>query len=225
MAIRPYNHPVAGATGLTEKEDLIMVRPAGIPALFKGGKMKKLGIFFFIFLLIFNASYNLTRSEVYNIKLPKLREYRKQPCAKNPVPRIFSNNQVYSRNFEEVWTAVIEIISEDNYAVKSTDKLSGLIVIDWMAFIDMAYADCGKGGYDSSSTLFMSNEKNEFEFNIFIKKVKLNLIKVTITCKYRAFWKVEDIYENDYKYIWTDCYSTGKLENEIFAKISEKLKK
>lgn len=137
-------------------------------------------------------------------------------CGTPPAPRTIVNSFPINASFEKVWPAIIEIFAEMNLPIMNMAKDSGLIVTDFISFRGQdntrGYCDCGTTRFPMTET------DRRGKFNIFVKKTADDSVEMKVNA---IFEKVAG-YNNQYE--TTACVSTGKLEAEIYKRVSEKIK-
>ena len=91
-------------------------------------------------------------------------------CTKPPVPTVFESNLVYERDFDAVWTAVIEAFADNSWSIDNMEKDSGFIATDWMSGNNRSpvLADCGKDLYGAAEGVL---GEILLKFNVFVKSV------------------------------------------------------
>jgi uncharacterized lipoprotein len=137
-------------------------------------------------------------------------------CAKVPVARQIQSSFPMDKPFEATWQAVIEVFAELKLPISNIEKVSGLIVTDWISFKGQAnetgYCDCGTVGFPFSET------DRHGKFNVYVKKTG----EATCEVKVNSVFEMVSSYQEATKS--TNCVSTGKLEADIYKRIQEKLK-
>lgn len=139
-------------------------------------------------------------------------------CASAPAPRQIQSSFPIDKPFDVVWQATIETFAELNLSIQNMEKVSGLITTDWINFQgqknETGYCDCGKlSVLDREST-------RRGRFNVYIKKVTDTSCEVKVNS---VFTMIYQAYENPIPQERA-CVSAGKLEAEMFKRISEKIK-
>jgi len=133
-------------------------------------------------------------------------------CASAPKAHEFEKSFPYARTYDDVWAAVIETFAELNLPIANVEKDSGIITTDWL---DMegsdAFYDCGGHG-------IFTVESTQGKFNVFVKRnAETTGASVLVNTSFRQLRS----FGSDQS--WTQCTSTGSLENKINGKISKKL--
>ena len=137
-------------------------------------------------------------------------------CGTPPVPRTIANSFPIAQSFDKVWPAVIETFAELNLPIMNMEKVSGLITTDWVSFRGQ---DNNRGYCDCGTTRFpMSETDRRGKFNVFIKKTADDAVEM----KVNAIFEKQSAYERQVE--TTTCVSTGKLEAEIYKRVSDKIK-
>jgi len=137
-------------------------------------------------------------------------------CGSLPEPRIITNKFTINEDYDFIWTAIIETLSDLQLPIQTIEKDSGLIATDWIPFTKEAgkeYADYGKLGLlEHADTL-------EGKFNIFVKKITETSCEVRVNC---TFEQSTRNLEGDFVRR-APCVSTGVLEADIYNSILEKV--
>lgn len=133
-----------------------------------------------------------------------------------PVQQTIKNSFPVDKPFPQVWQAVIEVFSELNLPIMNMEKASGLITTDWISFNgqkdETGYCACGKPAFPMGET------GRHGRFNVYVKQTTENSCEMKIN----AIFEMETAYKTSIQ--WTSCYSTGKLEAEIYRRVQDKLK-
>jgi uncharacterized lipoprotein len=140
-------------------------------------------------------------------------------CATAPVQRQVPSSFPFDKPFDPVWQAVIETFAELNLPILNMEKASGLITTDWISFRgqDNTTGYCACGGLGTSVEV-----DRRGRFNVYVKKVGESSCEL----------KVNSVFENNTRSALVkdslisvgNCVSTGKLEAEIYKRVSEKMK-
>jgi uncharacterized lipoprotein len=140
-------------------------------------------------------------------------------CAVAPATRQIVNSFPIDKTFDQVWTAVIETLSELNLPIMNMEKASGLITTDFISFQGQTnedYCDCGKSG------ALMTEINRRGKFNVFVKRISDNSCEIKINSVFdRA---LTDSLEKSSQPVTNLCVSTGKLEANIYKLITDKIK-
>jgi len=141
-------------------------------------------------------------------------------CATAPAVRQIQNAFPIDKPFEEVWQATIETFSDLNLPILNMEKASGLITTDLISFRgqknETGYCDCGK------LTAMLEIEQDRFgKFNVYVKKTTDTSCEVRVNS---VFEQAHTSYGQGNALFKRSCVSTGKLEADIFKRISEKIK-
>ena len=135
-------------------------------------------------------------------------------CATPPKPRQIISAFPIEHPYDLVWQAVVETFAELQLPIMNMEKDSGLIVTDWIDFTgqnNSGYCDCGGLG--------INIEVNRTgKFNVFVKKVTNDSCEVKINTMYQQTLKFGDVISQ------RKCLSTGKLEEEFYKLVKDKLK-
>lgn len=132
-------------------------------------------------------------------------------CITPPKPRQIQNSFQIDKPFDAVWTAVIEVFAELSLPIMNMEKVSGLIVTDWIGLTNPAaysYMDCG-----NVSTMF-SQLQRRGKFNVFVKKIGESNCEM----------KINSIFEATNGPQTFPCVSKGGLEAEVYKRVTEKIK-
>jgi hypothetical protein len=139
-------------------------------------------------------------------------------CGVPPVARTIVSSFPIDKPFDSVWGAVIETFAELNLPILNMEKASGLITTDWISFKgqdNIGYCDCGKLG------LYVEIAR-QGRFNVYAKKVDEASCELKVNSVFQRITHMA--FDRDPTPIVGDCVSTGKLEAEIYRRVSEKIK-
>jgi len=141
-------------------------------------------------------------------------------CASAPVPRQIQSSFPVDQPFEKVWQAVIETFAELSLPILNMEKVSGLIVTDWISFRGQkdgtGHCDCGKAGYP------FSEQDRSGKFNVYVKRIGDGACEVKVNATFEQF--NADAFTNSGQTRKRPCVSTGKLEKEIYELVLSKTK-
>jgi hypothetical protein len=116
----------------------------------------------------------------------------------------------FRADFDQTWTAVIEVFAERNWAIANMEKDSGLVTTDWMTLDrESPFADCGGAGISGV-------QRREVRFNVFVRDADDGTV-VTVNTTFRELraW--------DNKEWYVDCTSTGRVESLIHDLLADVL--
>jgi len=141
-------------------------------------------------------------------------------CAVAPAPRQIQNSFPIDKPFDAVWQSVIETFGELNLPIMNMEKASGLITTDWISFQgqkdEIGYCSCGEAGFP-----FVEQDRSG-RFNVYVKKISDTASEIKVNAIFEQFSK--DIWSRFGTTTKRHCVSTGKLEAEIYKRVSEKIK-
>lgn len=131
-------------------------------------------------------------------------------CRPALVPPEIQNSFPIEQPFDKVWQAVIETFAEMNLPIMNMEKVSGFIATDWIVFDEgTGYCLCGDPD-------FIVDRLGKF--NVYVKKIGDNSCEI----------KVYSIFESTASYPLETrkqpCFSTGKLERDIYDLVITKTK-
>lgn len=140
-------------------------------------------------------------------------------CATAPTVRQIQNFFPIEKPFESVWQATIETFSDLNLPILNMAKDSGLITTDWISFRgqknETGYCDCGIAGFPWGEV------DRAGKFNIYVKRTGETSCEVRVNALFeQTVANVADQRQQSKN----ACVSTGRLEADIFKRISEKSK-
>ncbi len=122
----------------------------------------------------------------------------------------FDKTQVYSQDFDQVWSGIIEWFAEKNIPIRTIEKASGLIVTEYGLRVSDDICDCGQNG------TYQKVKERTASFNVFVRKVEAGT-RVTITLFCSSKLSTSDLYGSGPASISdVDCNSTGMIELELF---------
>lgn len=136
-------------------------------------------------------------------------------AAKYQPPKTYDvvKEMTYDKSFDDVWSLAIEWFANHGTPIKNMDKSSGFIATEYsLGTGQLNCLDCGIPGENLLVAQRLDDPRGNF--NILIKKIDENKVKVTINCFFKATSKVYF----DGRLTSTnsiDCNSTGLLEKEI----------
>jgi len=140
-------------------------------------------------------------------------------CMTAPAPRTVVNAFPIDQPFDPVWQAVIETFADMNLPILNMEKASGLITTDWIRFPyegrEDGYCDCG--GLGANAEVDRSGC-----FNVFVKRSSDSSCDIKINVRFQRI--VKNMLVDDGSRPINECVSTGKLEAEMFGRISDRLK-
>jgi hypothetical protein len=144
-------------------------------------------------------------------------------CGTAPKPKQIQNAFQIDKPFDSVWPAVIETFADFVFPISKMEKASGLIATDLIRLPgtydtfdkdnETGYCDCG-GPAISWGTIIRA-----VRLRVFVRKTNETSCEVTINAKFDVTW------ERDFESRSYECVSNGKLEAEMFKRISEKVAK
>jgi len=142
-------------------------------------------------------------------------------CGTAPKPRQIQNAFQIDKPFDSVWPAVIETFADLMLPISNAEKASGLIVTDWIRLPgsyetfdkdnETGYCDCGAPAI-SWGTIIRAGK-----LSVSVKKTSEASCEVIINAKFEFTW------EREFESRSYECVSNGKLEAEMFERISEKV--
>jgi len=140
-------------------------------------------------------------------------------CATAPAPRLVVRPFAISKPFDAVWQSVIETFAELNLPIMNMEKESGLITTDWISFRGQdkttGYCDCGGIG--------MNVEIDRLgRFNVYVEKVGESSCELEVNSFFEIITRSALAHNGPSSVGY--CVSTGKLEAEIYKRVSEKIK-
>lgn len=117
-------------------------------------------------------------------------------------------SRVMKVDFDTAWERVIEWYAERTINIEAMEKDSGLITAEAARYEDgLMYADCGKGsGHMLNPTL---------EFNTHVTRKPDDHVKVNMTVSANTIIQSKDMYGRVTGERQVNCYSNGKLEQEL----------
>lgn len=132
-------------------------------------------------------------------------------CATMPTIYSIKNSDFFNADYDEIWTATMQVLAELNYPLRTTDKSSGVITTDYVSISSneiRTYAQFYRPLLDMSG---------RYNLNIIISKSgETNTIKINSNLE--AWEQVG--YGSGY---WEGRPSNGFIESRIFNKIREKI--
>jgi hypothetical protein len=146
------------------------------------------------------------------------------PPAPRKIPIV--TEKIIEKNFETIWSKLIDYFGAKNIPIKTIDKASGILSTEYdlrTGKNGTSYdCDCGTIGTDYSISNKYENYKGNF--NVIVSKINDNQTKVKINAFFYANYNSYH-YEGE-RYIHklvlvnslkVKCESTGFIENEIFV--------
>lgn len=131
-------------------------------------------------------------------------------CATPPKVYEFDKSWVVESEFDEIWSATVELFAERNWPISTLEKDSGIIVTDWVSVgMEGEYADCGQPG-------LAVVRRREVKFNVFIRKG--DQIALTVNTSFRELRRF------DYQSFYSECNSTGALEAEVHQLVLQRVR-
>lgn len=160
----------------------------------------------------------------------------------------FQESKVFGKPFNEVWSAVMDILYESDMLIESTDKTTGVISLqEWITtdtLVETRYCDCGSHSLKvrkygrlirkpqrqlddprTAHTAFYITAKDSVHTQVRI----LNEFHISYATQPSLAEKwlkhgVAGLAETRYPEFWK-CESTGKLESQFFQMIDIQLSK
>ena len=140
-------------------------------------------------------------------------------CATAPKPRQIISAFPIEVPFDDVWTAIIESFADMNLPIMNMEKDSGLITTDWIEYPigkeGKKYCDCGGLGINIEI-------RRVGKFNVFAKSITDSSCEVRVTCSFQQTYETFSIDGTGARFT-RSCYSTGKLEADMFELIKAKV--
>jgi len=140
-------------------------------------------------------------------------------CATAPTPRQIVKAFPIEAPFDEVWQAVIESFADMNLPIMNMEKDSGLIITDWIEYPigkeGKKYCDCGGLGINIEI-------RRVGKFNVFAKSITDSSCEVRVTCSFQQTYETFSLEGSGTRFT-RNCFSTGKLEADMFEIIKSKL--
>lgn len=143
-------------------------------------------------------------------------------CGTAPKPRQIQNAFQIDKSFDSVWPAVIGTFADLTLPISNMEKASGLIATGWITVPgsydtfakdnETGYCDCG------APAISWGRVTRAGKLNVSVKKINETSCEVIINAKFEFAWDRES------ESVSYTCVSTGKLEAEMFKRISEKAK-
>ena len=127
--------------------------------------------------------------------------------------------KVYSKNFEVVWNAIVDTITEMEIPIKTIDKESGVIITDFVRFHPLYF---GKSVLREGKTMGENTREGRYMVNATVRpesdstRVKLNIHTERLSTDRSGIF-VESFPS------WKSQPSNGVIEGIIFQKIDSKL--
>lgn len=122
------------------------------------------------------------------------------------------SSYIFSSPYDEVWTAIVNVMSSEEYPIMLIEKDSGLIGTDWVRT-------------SSSRPKYGTKLTGDWAFGYGGEKIKISIhvqqktggVEVRITPHIELFARGE---LNE----WFSTYSNGDLEQKLFGKIGQLIK-
>jgi len=129
-------------------------------------------------------------------------------------------SQAYAADFDATWSAVIQFASEQNWSIKTIEKASGIIAFEPLK-VDESQCDCGGG---SVGVLTSIPQSLEAHVDLFVRHDSPTQTTVTANVSMKGLRSTGSIFDNEEtKYYWVDCASTGALERMLLDGIATKV--
>lgn len=108
--------------------------------------------------------------------------------------------------YDQTWSALIEVFADNNWAIQTIEKDSGLIATDWLNLgSNTTYADCGGSG-------LATVVGREIRFNVFVRS-ETSGSTASVTATFRELRRF------DGREKLVDCSSTGHVEAYILSEV------
>ena len=144
-------------------------------------------------------------------------------CSSNPryLPKQYNiiNQKEFSKNYDNVWRAISDLIANWGISPDNIDKQSGLIVISGVLDHNYkSYCDCGSEGdgfgwYQKIDYPYWRTTISVSKVNENTTKVKINTFFQSILNVYTYDFNLKRYYKSDNWQI--NCNSVGYLENQF----------
>jgi hypothetical protein len=125
--------------------------------------------------------------------------------ATKPQQHWFAKSATVNRPIDPVWTALIDLFADRNWAIQTMAKDSGLIVTDWMKGAE-EYGDCGGSGIATTHGV-------QVRFNVRVKGDGAKT-EVTVNASFR------ELRTFDGESRMVDCESKGTVEALIHREVT-----
>jgi len=143
-------------------------------------------------------------------------------CALDRPPGTYAveKSRAYAADFDATWSAMIQFASEQSWSVKKIDKASGIIAFEPLK-VDESQCDCGGGRVGCFSS---TPESLEAHLDLFVLHDSPTQTTVTANVSMKGLRSTGSIFsDEETKYYWVDCVSTGALERKLLDGIAIKV--
>ncbi len=132
----------------------------------------------------------------------------------------FQNEKIINKNYDQVWSRLVEICIEINMPIEQMDKTNSLIRSKAVLF-DNDYKNCDCGISGKGFGWYGRIENVTGYLNAVLTKLDENRTKVKLIFHYGAVYNIYELNFNTNQYYHSkygklDCNSTGNLEKLIF---------
>jgi len=145
-------------------------------------------------------------------------------CATIVPPKYpFQATRTYEKDYDTVWSSVIEIFAQRNISIKTIEKVSGIVVsenskVPFQVQPDLtynsSYCDCGSPG----GLVILTDMKGRF--NVFVRKITENATSVQVNTAYHALKQMGMHFVLGWNW---ECNSKGYMESIIFDDLDSRL--
>ncbi|MBC8525857.1 MAG: hypothetical protein ISS28_08420 [Candidatus Cloacimonetes bacterium] len=118
---------------------------------------------------------------------------------------------IISSTFDEVWSKLIEIITDLNMPIESVEKVSGILTT---SFVSTTIERMAKISYHPEVKNYALFSNCRYKLNIFVKDLGNNKVKIKIKPHYELSGQLMD---RPWEIV---AHSNGVLEKEIFDKMT-----
>lgn len=155
------------------------------------------------------------------------------------------HNKLINATFDQTWSAVLRVISNENLLIKTIDKASGIITADmesWNKHNFSVLMDCGNYEFNYTDDDYFSNfgtmsvkiVNPKININFFLQPASQNETIININVKGVAWWNVitKDKKTGAEAPLWSDaasslgvptnqidCVTNGIVENLLLSEI------
>lgn len=133
-----------------------------------------------------------------------------------PAEVAVNNQMVVNKSFDDVWSRATEYFANNNIPIKNVAKDSGLITTEYRLSANSNYLDCGDGG------IFSKIDDKLLNLNTVVKRadtggtdIRINVFGSGRATPTSLTGSVSGSSQT------VDCRSTGQLEGEILAYVSQ----
>lgn len=144
-----------------------------------------------------------------------------------PTPRLNTFMVMIERDYDTVWSALVDHLSQSSFGIDSFEKSSGLIVVSFSGSPD-TFVDCGNWSREGSPAPYIQRlllqrgpVSLQGKMNISVYKMKEAITRVRVNARYilTADWTIdEELFSSNTWTFDTGSSDSALVQEEMFRK-------